>query len=1056
HDNIALALELQNRKADEETVDAILKEVDLEGFGKRKPNEMSGGQKQRVAIARALVKDPKIIFADEPTGALDSNTGKAVFETLRKLSETRLVVCVSHDRDFAEHFGDRVIELKDGKVISDISKRSIEPEKAGEGISLIGENVIRFAKGRELTEKDLPIINAALKKAEGESFLSIDPHVNETVCESARISKEGEREVFFNTKESEVKAGSGTWEAVKSHFPMKDAFRMGAKSLRIKPFRLIMTILLSFTAFSMFGLSATTALIDEPTLEADTLNNYNVRVLSIEKSTSEGRSNTKATKKEAEELFGSKTYPYIEMSINSGIEYGKDGLYFNNPYYLTDFYYATVADEGLLKALDFELIYGHLPEKADEVLVTDWFPVAIKDFGYSKDGIFHSGNTFKDEDVIGMRLGKYTISGLLKTSMPQILYSFSDLKGRTQTNNYDLGYRFQAEAEATKANYLFMSEAGFKKALLRDVSYNGYPTFYVIDYGYSTDTLRFDDYLEDGYFFIEGKDSLEKGEILLTPKKINIVTNLDDRFKNTTSEAIHLTGIPHVNADETIDLGEQSKMGNYLDTYKTCLLTSVAYEVMDSFPFEHPETFVEQCDRDVELSYNEDTGKFIRISNGEEFDPLTEMSAKERMLAAANGIYDLYPGMDYYFSRGKIYNASIEATVKDMPYYDLIKEKAASVRETLIPQYKAQGFALSAFGDCLENILSEISDFDISTAEKMAWWSSSRYESESFLNYYLYDSGFSSSDLINPSDYVLDSAFNAFLQAAFSGKNSRRYFDEPFYPAGQDEIYFSKAKAIFNDILRDSASLIKGLDEFDIGLINTNTLSDGDRLKVVGVAVGGGSLSSENYVASMETISDYLGNAASERYSGFLIEATSAQRLKKILSITKAQRDAIDPEATVWSCWTVDERCYDAISSITYAISIMSKVFFWIGVAFLVFSMLLFYNFISVSINNKRREIGILRAVGARGSDVFKIFYSESAIIALINSVLATITLIIACHFINETFITELGYRIYFLNPGIVEILLVFGAALVASFLSTLLPVLRIANQKPIDAIHDR
>ncbi|MEE5995663.1 MAG: ABC transporter ATP-binding protein, partial [Candidatus Enteromonas sp.] len=178
HDNIALAIELQNRKADEATINAILEEVDLKGFAKRKPSEMSGGQKQRVAIARALVKDPKIIFADEPTGALDSNTGKAVFETLRKLSKTRLVVCVSHDRDFAEHFGDRVIEMKDGKVISDISKRNVEPEDASTGISLIGDNVIRFSKGRELTAADLPIINAALKKSEGESFLCIHKDVN--------------------------------------------------------------------------------------------------------------------------------------------------------------------------------------------------------------------------------------------------------------------------------------------------------------------------------------------------------------------------------------------------------------------------------------------------------------------------------------------------------------------------------------------------------------------------------------------------------------------------------------------------------------------------------------------------------------------------------------------------------------------------------------------------------------------------------------------------------------------------------------------------------------
>src|SRR5690554_2666783 len=120
--NIGLALELQGKKATNEAINNILDSVDLNGYARRKPNELSGGQKQRVAIARALVKDPKVIMADEPTGALDSNTGKQVLETLEKLSETRLVIVVSHDRESAETYGSRVIEFKDGEVISDVTR----------------------------------------------------------------------------------------------------------------------------------------------------------------------------------------------------------------------------------------------------------------------------------------------------------------------------------------------------------------------------------------------------------------------------------------------------------------------------------------------------------------------------------------------------------------------------------------------------------------------------------------------------------------------------------------------------------------------------------------------------------------------------------------------------------------------------------------------------------------------------------------------------------------------------------------------------------------------
>jgi len=121
-ENIALALELQGKEKNKESINAILEKVDLKGYNDRKPNTLSGGQKQRLAIARALVKSPEIIMADEPTGALDSKTGEQVFDTLKELSKDTLIMVVSHDRDFAERYADRIIELKDGKVISDLTK----------------------------------------------------------------------------------------------------------------------------------------------------------------------------------------------------------------------------------------------------------------------------------------------------------------------------------------------------------------------------------------------------------------------------------------------------------------------------------------------------------------------------------------------------------------------------------------------------------------------------------------------------------------------------------------------------------------------------------------------------------------------------------------------------------------------------------------------------------------------------------------------------------------------------------------------------------------------
>ena len=154
-DNIAIALELQGKQKDSSAIADILRQVELEDVARRKPDTLSGGQKQRVAIARALVKNPEIIMADEPTGALDSATGKQVFDVLKKLSHDKLVLVVSHDREFAELYADRIIELKDGKVISDVVKTTETSEKTDEKLTFAGSDTVLIKKGAVLEKEDV-------------------------------------------------------------------------------------------------------------------------------------------------------------------------------------------------------------------------------------------------------------------------------------------------------------------------------------------------------------------------------------------------------------------------------------------------------------------------------------------------------------------------------------------------------------------------------------------------------------------------------------------------------------------------------------------------------------------------------------------------------------------------------------------------------------------------------------------------------------------------------------------------------------------------------------
>jgi len=128
-ENVALPLMFQGVSKKDAKVKAMeeLGRVGLSKFANKYPNQMSGGQNQRVAIARALSTDPKVIMADEPTGALDSDLSEQVIQYLKKVANDRVVVVVTHDEDLANKYASRTITLSDGKVVND----TLERDKSG-------------------------------------------------------------------------------------------------------------------------------------------------------------------------------------------------------------------------------------------------------------------------------------------------------------------------------------------------------------------------------------------------------------------------------------------------------------------------------------------------------------------------------------------------------------------------------------------------------------------------------------------------------------------------------------------------------------------------------------------------------------------------------------------------------------------------------------------------------------------------------------------------------------------------------------------------------------
>ena len=153
--NVELALTLSGISKRERRARAIdaLRQVGLENQIRKRPNQMSGGQMQRVAIARALVNDPDILLADEPTGALDTQTSVQIMEILRKISKKKLIIMVTHNPELAKEYSTRIIRVLDGRLVSD-SNPYRAPAKGGvlapqSGVVKIGKRDVLAARKAE-------------------------------------------------------------------------------------------------------------------------------------------------------------------------------------------------------------------------------------------------------------------------------------------------------------------------------------------------------------------------------------------------------------------------------------------------------------------------------------------------------------------------------------------------------------------------------------------------------------------------------------------------------------------------------------------------------------------------------------------------------------------------------------------------------------------------------------------------------------------------------------------------------------------------------------------
>lgn len=556
--NINLANELQGNTISSEDIDELLKLVGIEGHGNRLPSELSGGQKQRVAIARALVKNPKIIMADEPTGALDSATGIQVMETLKTLSKSKLIIVVSHDLELAEKYADRIIRLKDGQVVEDVELN--EKEIVG---NVFDGDQFCIKSGAELNQAETTQLLKAIREKR-EITLTEKISVREkTPTDQSKIKRQDTVDV----------------KMIDSKMKFKSAAGFGVKSLKVKPWRLVFTILLSVIAFSVFGIFDTVASYSEEKMIANTLKKSEFDSVSAVGSyfvNEENSYDVKLSQDKINQINKETSYSFrgvyeLVDSQSSNINsdqaiIGVSQLHLGGKYYsnmVNGFIEFGAGDFNgdTIKGFNYKVLHGTYP-KYD--LTVDLFEENMNDVGittYTAQSIvkrngngqypfkFNGKTINKIEDFIG---ATFEIDGAnfkkgfrigCIIDVGELPEKYDSLKNQLSGVDYDLEQDFTTYINSGAQTCLFVGD-GFvdyyrakKKRPIRYLSSR--ECKYTIQSGGVKDTIRdfykdsqFNEivsdqtYGESGIFYVDGSTTpraLQKGEVLVEISKLESI-----------------------------------------------------------------------------------------------------------------------------------------------------------------------------------------------------------------------------------------------------------------------------------------------------------------------------------------------------------------------------------------------------------------------------------------------------------------------------------------------------------------------------------------------------
>ena len=1038
--NIALALELQGKKASKEAVENLLEQVDLKGYGKRKPNTLSGGQKQRIAIARALIKEPNIIMADEPTGALDSKTGEQVFETLKKLSADKLVIVVSHDRDFAKRFGDRIIELKDGKIISDQTKHQIEAKQISENVSIINDKAIRINDAKKLTKADFDKLYNEIIKNEGKVFISSGENAVKSM-KVARISDDGRSDEFKRTESVKLRVYDGSQtKFIRSKMPANKSVKMGLSSLKIKPVRLIFTILLSVISFTLFGVASSLMLYNSSHTYSDALmkTDYLAEVIqkrafgkSVYQELDDDGAVTREWSYDSEQdaLFGTQEISKFNEN-NLGLVYIPIGRLDTSP---------SFTELSLTKDAKY---YG---KYYDIQYISDASESDFKKLGYKLDGIY----PVNDDEIL----------------MPKI---FGEMLIDSEAVN-----------KTTYPNYTSLVGETFK-----------------ITFGKGSKNMKITGFFDAGEV-PERYAELKKENSDLSPKELEkLSSDLDDFMRGSFNSVVFTNS-------NAFDAYSSRSGGNYryVEPYRRAGLWIDRYDMSgqevtidnNSLDAYTPEIVKENADYFV--IYDNDgnvvdnqtlvmSGNEIYLSEYryEEFAYGTRKDFLENFINM--GSYSDYmrymPTYYEYYSNNEsevrsyynyLYNGNTELVVQFYNQFAQEYERAYMLQNFLGPYVGTVNYY--NLSESNRNLIESVrnADMGVNTSEDVNQVYnilSANFDSDDackyyfpymYLNdmYYMYCTPDSQQHIDNNSEIRLlvdkrwdewndndsNRAIN-FLDQYYDnditierGWNAiRRGYTFATFDPVPDRVFEKDSNLNYNykDYNGNQGSLtVKGYWKDENG--NGYPIMSKSFLDNHSVARKDGGTRTRNYF-----ISDYVA-PEDARYSNVMVKTEYTQG--QVAYMMKNNVPGCKYELTSSRYYTVNY--------IVELISLLKNIFLYTAIGFGVFAALMLLNFISVSVSSKKRDIGILRAIGARKSDVFKIFFAESLFIAAICAVLSIIGAFVVQFFLDRSFVDEIGISI--LQFNVITVGLVVGVALVVALLATIFPVISASRKPPVESI---